>query len=528
MISWILAAVALALLIVLGRTRAALRRLGESSSAAEHAKRASEATLALAFRASPDSIIVTSLPDGRLIDFNDGFTRWSGYRREEALGRTTRELEIWGIAEDRDRILGMLSAEGRVVELETSLRLKSGELRPVSISAEFIADGEQKLVSVLRDVSEHKRAQESLRVSEEKFSKAFRASPDAILISSIPDGKIADFNEGFTRLTGWSREEVIGRTALDIGVWVEPEARERLMEELRREGRVRERPNDFRMKSGEVRSLLVWIEVIEIAGEPHILTVAHDVTERRRAEAEREAFVRELEAKNAELERFTYTVSHDLKSPLVTIRGFLGLLQQDAERGNAELMRNDMARIEAATETMGRLLEELLELSRVGRVLNPAEEIPLGELAREAVDLVAGQIAERRGRVEIEPDLPRVVGDRTRLLEVYQNLIDNAIKFTGDHPEPRVEVGVRRDGAERVFYVSDNGIGIDPRYHDKVFGLFERLDQSIAGTGVGLALVKRIVEVHGGRVWVESEGQGRGSTFCFTLADAGTLIATDP
>ncbi len=490
---------------------------------------ASEATIRSAFRASPDSIIITSLPDGRLIDFNDGFCRFSGYRREEILGRTSSEIELWGNATDRDRMLSAVQAEGRVYEFETEFRLKSGEVRPCVMSAEVITTGgEKSLVSVVRDVSEQKREQETLRVSEEKFSKAFRASPDAILITSIADGKITDFNQGFARASGWSREEVIGRTAYDIDLWVDFAERDLLMEELRREGRVSERPYDFRMRSGEVRNFLLWIEVIVIAGEAHILTVAHDVTERKKAEAERAAFVRELEAKNADLERFTYTVSHDLKSPLVTIRGFLGLLEQDAERGDRERMRKDVERIKAATDTMHRLLDELLELSRVGHLVNPAEEIALSELAREAVDQLAGQIAEWGVRVEIGSQLPPVIGDRTRLLEVLQNLIENAIKFSGDQPSPRVEVGVRYDIEERVFFVRDNGIGIDARYHDKVFGLFQRLDHSIEGTGVGLALVKRIVEVYGGRIWVESEGEGRGSTFCFTLVDLETPADSQP
>ena len=225
-----------------------------------------------------------------------------------------------------------------------------------------------------------------------------------------------------------------------------------------------------------------------------------------------------LEAKNAELERFTYTVSHDLKSPLVTIKGFLGLLEKDAVAGDFDRMRADAERIKGAAETMNRLLDELLELSRVGRQINPPENVVLGELARLAVELLAGQIAERGVEVEIASDLPVIAGDRVRLLEVFQNLLANAVKFMGDQTGPRVEVGVRREDGEHVVYVRDNGIGIDPRYQDKVFGLFERLDGHVEGTGVGLALVKRIVELHGGRIWIESPGVGCGSTFCFTLA----------
>jgi PAS domain S-box-containing protein len=248
------------------------------------------------------------------------------------------------------------------------------------------------------------------------------------------------------------------------------------------------------------------------------LILRDEIIERQRVEAERERLLAEQEARNAEMERFTYTVSHDLKSPLITIRGFLGLLEQDAIRGNVECMQTDIAYIHTAAATMQRLLDELLELSRIGRVVHPLTEIPLSALAHEAVTLVAGQIAARGVQVHIAPDLPVVVGDRPRLLEVLQNLVDNAVKFMGTQPTPRIEIGWRPEEKKTIYYVQDNGVGIDPRYHEKVFGLFERLEPESDGTGIGLALVKRIIEVHGGRIWVESAGQGCGSTFCFTLA----------
>jgi signal transduction histidine kinase len=225
-----------------------------------------------------------------------------------------------------------------------------------------------------------------------------------------------------------------------------------------------------------------------------------------------------LRNESAEMERFTYTVSHDLKSPLITIQGFLGLLEKDAMAGNIAQMQTDMTYIRAAASTMQRLLNELLELSRIGRVVNPLTEVALSELAQEAVTLVSGQITARGVQVHIAPDLPVVIGDRPRLLEVLQNLLDNAVKFMGAQPQPCINFGVRRDAQEAVCYVRDNGIGIAPRYHEKVFGLFERLDGASDGTGIGLTLVKRIIEVHGGRIWVESAGEGHGSTFCFTVS----------
>ncbi len=248
------------------------------------------------------------------------------------------------------------------------------------------------------------------------------------------------------------------------------------------------------------------------------------VARRERALAEdKAALVEELEAKNAELERFNYTVSHDLKSPLVTIKGFLGMLQKDAAAGDAERLAHDVRRIGAAADRMSRLLEELLELSRLGRQAQRPEEVALYQVAREALEQIRGQAGERAFEVLVDPGLPVVVGDRLRLQQLYQNLLSNALKYMGEQSLPQIEVGWRRDveaagGAPApVFFVSDNGIGIDMRYQEKVFGLFERLDAAEEGTGVGLALVKRIVEMHGGRIWVESEGLGSGSSFCFTL-----------
>ncbi len=238
-----------------------------------------------------------------------------------------------------------------------------------------------------------------------------------------------------------------------------------------------------------------------------------ELNERKRVEAEREKMIQELEAKNAELERFTYTVSHDLKSPLITISGFVGLLESDAKSGNTEKFKGDLQRINEAVEKMRRLLNELLELSRIGRLVNPPSDIPFAKITEEALSLTRGRLVAGNIKVNVELDLPVVRGDRPRLVEVMQNLIDNAAKFMGDQPEPLIEIGVH----EQVFFVKDNGIGIESVYEERIFGLFDKLDPRSEGTGIGLALAKRIVEVHGGRIWVESEGKGKGSMFRFTL-----------
>lgn len=233
--------------------------------------------------------------------------------------------------------------------------------------------------------------------------------------------------------------------------------------------------------------------------------------------AERKKLIGELENKNSELERFTYTVSHDLKSPLVTINGFLGFLAQDAASGNTERLKNDIQRIHEAVKKMQNLLNELLELSRIGRVVNPPETVSLNELVREAMSLVVGRVEARQVVVTVQPGLPSVYVDKRRIVEVLQNLLDNGAKYMGQQTQPRIEIGQRGEEAGKpIFYIRDNGIGIAPEFHDRVFGLFNKLDPRSDGTGVGLALVKRIIEVHGGRIWVESD-RGLGCTFCFTL-----------
>jgi len=242
-----------------------------------------------------------------------------------------------------------------------------------------------------------------------------------------------------------------------------------------------------------------------------------ELNERKRVEAEHEKAIRELEAKNAELERFTYTVSHDLKSPLITISGFLGLLDADAKSGNMEKFKGDLQRINEATEKMQRLLNELLELSRIGRIMNPPSNTPFAKIVEDALALTRGRLMAGNIKVDVEKDLPIISGDRPRLVEVLQNLIDNAAKFMGDQPEPCIEISTRKEEGQQVFFVKDNGIGINPSYHERIFGLFDKLDPRSEGTGVGLALAKRIVEVHGGHIWVESQGKDKGSMFCFTL-----------
>lgn len=218
----------------------------------------------------------------------------------------------------------------------------------------------------------------------------------------------------------------------------------------------------------------------------------------------------ELISKNAEMERFVYTVSHDLKSPLITIQGFLGMVKEGLPPDTPQQLHEDLAQINQASYKMYELLEGLLELSRVGRVVSPSEYISLNDVVHEALQLV------RRSGIDfvVADQLPKVFGDRIRLREVFQNLLENAIKYSLEQPRPRIEIGAAVLDGKLACFVRDNGCGIDPAYQGRVFDLFEKLDADSAGSGIGLALVKRIVELHDGRVWIESAGPGTGTTVC--------------
>ena len=273
----------------------------------------------------------------------------------------------------------------------------------------------------------------------------------------------------------------------------------------------------LREANKQLRTEVERREQAQRAAERVNTELSRTLADLREAQAEREALIRELKKRNEEMEQFTYAASHDLKSPLVTIRGFLGYVEKDAERGNLERMREDVVKIYGAISKMETLLDDILQLSRTGRVVHASQEVALADLAREAVALVGGSIRDRGVEVAVAPDMPIVVGDRVRLVEMLQNLVENAVKFMGEQRHPRIEIGAREDGSEVVCFVRDNGMGIDPEYHEEIFGLFVRLEAESDGSGVGLGLARRIAGLHGGRIWVESEGAGRGSTFCFTL-----------
>lgn len=367
-----------------------------------------------------------------------------------------------------------------------------------------------------------------LNESEKRWQFALEGSQDGIWDWDVKNNTVF-FSDRWIQLLGYERHEI----SHDFDEWyqrVHPDDIQKTMQSVEDHlnGKTTAFHTEHRLKTKQGDYL--WVmgrgKVIEkdSDGSPlRVIGTMSDISKRKNAEQQREALIEELEHKNSELERFTYTVSHDLKSPIVTIKGFLSLLETDVKNGDENRINDDINRINKATDKMQALLNDLLELSRIGRLINPPETTPLAQIIDEAMQQVGGLIEQSKAQVSIQQELPDIHCDKPRLIEVYQNLIENAIRYKSAHRDPVIEIGVEQRGDDTVFFVQDNGIGIDPRYHEKIFGLFERLDLTHEGTGIGLAIVKRIIDVHGGKIWVDSDGEDRGSRFCFTLGKADDI-----
>ena len=462
-------------------------------------------------------------PVGRILMLNPAGVRMLGFDSFDEIAQRDLENPEFHVGSPRKDFSEKLEREGTIFGMEREMLKKDGSIIFVRESAKIIRseNGEARYYDgSFEDITARKRAEDALRESEERFRRLANNAPDIIFrYDFIPEMKLTFINPAVEKTTYYTPAECYADPLLMLNM-AHPDDAMMMAEYLQS----RQPPSDpLNMRWLDKYGATHWMEsrLVPIYDEANQLVavegITRDTTDRKLADLEREKLITELSAKNAELERFTYTVSHDLKSPIVTIRGFLGYLTEDAHTGNTVRMENDIQRITKATDKMQDLLRDLLELSRIGRMMNTPETIHFEDLLRDALDIVHGQIEERQIAVLTQPNLPTIHGDRQRLTEVLQNLLDNAIKYMGDQPSPSIEIGQRgKEDGKPVFFVKDNGIGIAPEYHERIFGLFNKLDPLSDGTGIGLALVKRIIEVHGGRIWVESE-LGKGSTFYFSL-----------
>jgi len=479
----------------------------------EQALKFSEEKFSKAFNTTP---VLMTIEDEQniFIDVNKAFLDTFDLKYEEAVGHKASDLEIIFDSNDLIALRKEYQKKGFLKGFEMRTRRKSGEIGVVLLSSDnFYMDGVEHTVTSGLDITQRIRA-------EEKYRNIFNNSIEGIF-QSTDDGRFLSVNPAMARIYGYDSPEDMLHNVNDIGVqlYVYSEQRQDVRQRLASGERlVGFETLEYRKDGSTFWSSMSAQAIHDESGKLlYYEGTMEDITPRKQAEAERERLIAELQSKNEELERFTYTVSHDLKAPLITVGGFLGYLEDDIREGDSERVKQDVERINDAIKKMNRLLNELLELSRIGRMMNPPEKVPFEDIVREALDKVQSQLNNNNIKVEVGKDMPVVNGDRIRLVEVVQNLLDNAAKFMKNQPNPRIEIGIRQVESESIFFVKDNGIGIEPQFHKKIFGLFDKLDPNAEGTGIGLALVKRIVEVHGGRIWVESE-EGKGATFCFTLA----------
>ncbi|MFZ3137688.1 MAG: PAS domain S-box protein [Thermodesulfovibrionales bacterium] len=373
------------------------------------------------------------------------------------------------------------------------------------------------------EIIERKQIEKSLKEAEARYRNLFEQSPDGIVLMDPATTLPTEFNETAHRQLGYSRDEFIQMRVSDYEAIEKPEDTKARIENILREGR-----DDFdtrhRTKNGEIKNILVTVQMLDLYGKPVFHCIYRDITELKQAEEEiselnamlqRRAL--ELEAINKELEAFSYSVSHDLRAPLRSIDGFSQALLEDYfEKLDGE-GRDYLQRIRRASQHMGQLIDDLLNLSRVARNEMHQDLVDLSELVRTIASDLQTARGDRIVKFIIEEGV-MVKGDARLLTILLENLIGNAWKFTGKTSDSIIQFGVIQYEGKQAYFIRDNGAGFDMTYANKLFGAFQRLhtQAEFPGTGIGLAIVYRIVQRHGGKVWAEGEA-GKGATFYFTL-----------
>jgi PAS domain S-box-containing protein len=459
---------------------------------------------------SRDIILLVDGASGRILEANAAAEAAYGYTREELLGLTVFDIRAPNtlpLVEDQLR-----SAREHGILFETEHRRKDGSILLVEVSARgAVIDGKHILLSIVRDISARRAGEQRLRDSEERFAKSFMANPSAMTLNSLEDGRYMDVNPAMLRATGFTREEVIGRTPIELGVFVDPGDLVRLSARVMETGAVADEELRLYTKDRRINTVLWSAERLELRGKPCVLTVSVDITARKAAEEE-------LERRIVFEKQIVGIVSHDLKNPLATI-----LLQAGAAARLAGLddrTQKMLARIQRAAERGSRMVSDLLDFTqaRLGGAI-PIEPRPLnlGDVVRQALDELRPLFAGRRIELAIEGDL---VGawDGERLGQVVSNLASNALKYSP--AETNVEVRVYAEGDSVVMEIHNEG---EPIPEERLPSVFEPLQRGVPGVdktgrsvGLGLYIVNQLVRAHGGSVGVVS-ARGLGTTFTVRL-----------
>jgi PAS domain S-box-containing protein len=492
---------------------------------------ASEEKFARIFRLSPDAINLTGLDDGIIYECNHSFAKLYGYTMEEAIGRTTLPggLGTWVSREDRDRFLARLEADGEVFDFEVPLRRKDGTLFVGLISSALLEmGGKRHNLSIVRDVTRQRRMDEIVR----KISVAVEQSPVTIVITDT-EGRIEYVNPKFTELTGYSGPEVLGQNPRILKSGEMAAGAYAALWATIRAGEIWKGELHNKKKNGELFWEAATIAPIkDTAGAiTNYVAIKEDITGRKRTEQMLQQLNEDLENRirgrtallevaNAELDAFSYSVSHDLRAPLRGIDGFSQALLEECGDHLSDTARHYLERVRAGTQRMGRLIDDLLKLSRVSRSSLSRQRLDLSALARSLLAEIRQGDPGRTVDIRVEPGLT-ASGDLGLVRSVLENLLGNAWKYSAKVPAARIELfrEVQPDGLE-AFCVRDNGAGFDMAYAGKLFSAFQRLHSThdFEGTGIGLAIVQRIVRRHGGQIWATG-AVDRGATFSFTLPE---------
>jgi PAS domain S-box-containing protein len=480
----------------------------------------------LAVESAPNAIVLTN-EAGTIYLTNNQAVKIFGYDRHELIGLTVDQLvpERYRQPHPAYREGFFSDPQTRPMGIGRDLRAlrKDGSEFPVEIGLTPLQTTNGLMVmATIVDITARQMSEENLRTMEARYRTLVEQLPIVVYINPASDITITTYiNPQIESYLGYTQQEWLQ----DPKLWsklLHSEDFERVLAEVDRTDKSGD-PFDMEYRIMAKDGTLVWIHdqstlVHDPAGRPLFWQgLMMNLTERKRAEKERETKL-VLEAKNAELDRFAYTVSHDLKSPLVTIRGFLGFLKKDLETGNVERMRGDLNHVEHAVDRMNELLTGVLDVARAGLTIKQPQEIHFEELTAETLKLLQGSLTASDAQVVVQRGLPIIWGDQLRLRQVIQNLIENSIKYRDSQKPLRIEIGSRASNEDDhcILFVRDNGIGIPLEYHEQIFELFNQVDTHSEAGGVGLATVKRIIEVHGGHIWIESD-VGKGSIFLFTL-----------
>lgn len=527
--------------------------------------RTQEEKFAKAFHSSPYAITITRMSDGQIIEVNDGFLNITGYTLEDIRGRTTTSLHLWNRDEDRALVISELASKGKVQEREFQFQTKSGEGTTGLFSAEIITINNEKcILSSINDITERKRAEsqgaialEALQESEERYRSLVENANEAIYVAQ--DAMIKFINRAGVEMSGYSEEEIISKPFIEF---IHPDdhamVRERYLERLRGEELEPRFTFRFITRSGNIKWLEMSAARINYEGKPATLNIVTDITERKRAQdkiielnAELEQKVggrtkelrdsqlallnlvddlnqsskglihanQALEAVNKELASFSYSVSHDLRAPLRSIDGFSQALLEDCWDKLDDDGKKYLERVRQATQNMGRLIDDMLNLSRVTQSEFCREPVDLSKMVHAIADTNQQSNSLNGLTFNVQKDII-IHGDQRLMHIALTNLLDNAWKFTGKQEHPHIEFGAIVKDGKRIIFVRDNGVGFDMKYAVKLFGTFQRLHRAdeFPGTGIGLAIVLRVINRHGGKVWAESEA-GKGATFFFTLPE---------